>query len=177
MKNKFVLVVICTALFALIVFSLFLGKDGSIHRPSRVGSLVSFIPKSKVPIVPTKKREGLFLDIGTTSIRLIEASTPEARERGLGARDRLDQNVGMLFTFNEPGMYEFWMKDMRFGIDIIWLDTDGRIVTIKRNVAPLTYPKVFGPSAPSLSVIELNAGRSLSLDLKEGDLLTISRDK
>src|SRR4051812_48326835 len=52
------------------------------------------------------------------------ADTPEARERGPSGRESLPQGSGVLFVFDAPATYGFWMKDMRFPIDIVWLDEE-----------------------------------------------------
>ena len=50
------------------------------------------------------------------------ALTDEEKARGLSGRESLDEDEGMLFVFDVPGNYGFWMKDMNFAIDIIWLN-------------------------------------------------------
>ena len=56
------------------------------------------------------------------------ADTPEARQQGLSGRAGLGESEGMLFVFPKDGEYAFWMKDMRFSIDILWLSGNGTIV-------------------------------------------------
>lgn len=77
---------------------------------------------------------------------------------GLSNRDRLLPNTGMLFVFDEPGEQCLWMKDMKFDLDIIWLDEDKKIVKIKENVSPETYPDTFCSEKPAKYVIEVNSG-------------------
>src|SRR3989338_5701660 len=59
--------------------------------------------------------------IGDQAVRVTVADTPESRERGLSGRDGLASDEGMLFVFQNDGYHTFWMKDMLFSIDIIWL--------------------------------------------------------
>ena len=101
----------------------------------------------------------------TTTIHVAEArvvveiaDTPAARERGLGGRDVLPAGRGMLFDMGSDAEWGFWMKDMRFAIDIVWLARDGTVVYIAANVAPDTYPQVFAPPSPAYWVLELPAG-------------------
>src|SRR5687767_4745086 len=62
------------------------------------------------------------------------ADTTERRARGLMYRDSLAKDRGMLFTFAEPQLWTFWMKNTRIPLDIIWMDGKKRIVHIERNV-------------------------------------------
>jgi uncharacterized membrane protein (UPF0127 family) len=99
---------------------------------------------------------------------LIFANTEAQRNLGLGGRKSLPENQGMFFIFDEPGDYSFWMKDMQFPIDIIWLDEHGVITHIEKNVAPETYPKTFFPGKKSLYVLETNSGYAEKNNLEEG---------
>lgn len=78
--------------------------------------------------------------------------------RGLSGRECLQKNTGMLFEYNLSGDYCFWMKDMKFAIDMIWLDDEKKVVTIKENVSPKTYPSTFCPDRPAQYVLEVQAG-------------------
>ena len=80
------------------------------------------------------------------------------RMRGLSNREYLSYNEAMLFVFPDAGMHGIWMKDMRFPIDIIWLDEQQMVITIKSNVSPDSYPTVFNPVTPAKYVVEVNAG-------------------
>lgn len=97
------------------------------------------------------------------------ANTDKLRERGLSGHTPLQDNEAMVFVFDNPGKYGFWMKDMTFPIDIIWLDAQGTIVHIEKTVATSTYPTVFRPTVDSLYVLEVQAGQSELLRLKNGD--------
>ncbi len=110
------------------------------------------------------------------NLELEIADTESERARGLSGRAALGENEGMLFIFDEPEMPGFWMKDMHFPIDIIWLDENRQIVGLHENIAPDTYPAIFypprlveaGPPRPIKYVLEVNAGwvaaRQLKLD-------------
>jgi len=64
----------------------------------------------------------------------------------------------MLFVFENPGIHGIWMKDMKFPIDIIWLDKDMSVISKELNVSPDTYPQVFYPSREAYYVLEVKAG-------------------
>ncbi len=118
--------------------------------------------------------EGPSLKIGKEKITLIVSDTPEEREKGLGDLELLPENSVMLFTFENPDKYGIWMKDMKFPIDIIWLDESKKIVTIESDVSPDTYPEIFYPTENSFYVIESNAGFAEKNNLRTGDTLDFS---
>jgi uncharacterized membrane protein (UPF0127 family) len=107
--------------------------------------------------------------IGETSVTLDIADTDLERILGLGGRDSLPKNHGMLFIFEEKAEHGIWMKDMKFSIDIIWLNEYSEVIYIERNVSPNTFPKVFGPQKPSSYVLEFNAGFVSRNNIKVGD--------
>jgi len=90
--------------------------------------------------------------------------TPELQRKGLSDRESLAKNKAMLFVFSESGQRCIWMKDMRFSIDIVWLDKSNKIVKIAENVAPETYPDTFCADDAD-RVLELNAGEAKGLGL------------
>lgn len=94
--------------------------------------------------------------IGGQWYRLEIASTPEAREQGLSGREQLCIHCGMLFVFPEPTEPLFWMKDMQFSLDVLWL-LDDRVVAKQEN---LQYPSLetFGPGTVVTKALELPAG-------------------
>lgn len=90
---------------------------------------------------------------------------------GLSGRDKLDENAGLLFVHDGPGIYGIWMKDMRFPIDVIWLDEDYRVVDMAENVEPDSFPKIFEPSPPALYILEVNTGFAERNGIETGDSL------
>jgi uncharacterized membrane protein (UPF0127 family) len=99
------------------------------------------------------------------------ADTPALRELGLSSRDSLPEESGMLFVFEQPDTYNFWMKDMKFPIDIIWLDDSFKVLHVEKEVSPETYPKTFGPQAKSSFVLEVNAKIAKKNNYTEGSTL------
>ena len=114
---------------------------------------------------PLRLKQGCF--------KLETAATPESRAKGLGGRDQLPPGNGMLFIHPSPGKHCFWMKDMRFAVDMIWLDANKKIVMIKPNAQPDTYPQSFCPDQDSLYVIELPAGAAEQNQLTVGNTLML----
>lgn len=86
--------------------------------------------------------------------------TEAAREHGLSGRKYLAKNSGMLFVFPKEDYYAFWMKDMLFPIDIIWMDKNYKVVYIKKNVQPCTllHCVQYIPDKPAQYVLEVLPG-------------------
>ncbi len=96
------------------------------------------------------------------------ANTKASRELGLSGRNGMRDDEGLLFVFETPGRYGFWMKDMSFPLDIIWINQNGIVVSIERNVAPESYPKHFINQADATYVLEVNAGMAEKFGLYLG---------
>lgn len=97
------------------------------------------------------------------------AETEGEREQGLSDVNNLSDDQGMLFIFDEPGYYQMWMKDMLFPLDILWLDQNFKVVDIKKELSPSTYPESFGPKSPAKYVLEINSGLSDKYGFAIGD--------
>lgn len=95
---------------------------------------------------------------GPSFKKLYIVSTPKERSLGLSRFDHFDDGSAMLFVFDFPAAYSFWMKDMKFPIDILWIDDAGKIVDIKEHADPRDFPKSYVPSTEARYVLELNDG-------------------
>lgn len=102
------------------------------------------------------------------------AVTSAEKERGLSFRNSLPNNHGMLFPYDNAQQYRFWMKDMKFPIDILWI-RDKTVVDITKNAAVETDSEltVYAPRAPADTILEINAGLSDELGIKIGDRIAI----
>ena len=101
--------------------------------------------------------------------------TAAGRVSGLSGRSSLPPRSGMLFDFKRMALPGIWMKDMRFALDIVWLDEHGRVVSKKSNVQPETFPEIFTPTQPARYVLEvapgsgIRQGQTLSCALRTQD--------
>jgi hypothetical protein len=130
--------------------------------------LISHFSKKIKP----KTSNDIYVQIGGQSIKVDLSITPAQQAQGLSGRLSLSQNEGMLFIFSKPDKYQFWMKDMNFPIDIIWITPDMKVAYIKKNALPRLYPETYGPGENDASakyVLEVVAGFSDKNNLKEGD--------
>ena len=111
------------------------------------------------------------------NLRVEVASTPEQSERGLGYRDALPDDAGMLFDLHETRVPQFWMKGMRFPLDIVWIGEDKRVVSITQDVPAqpgATDAELVrvSPAAAVRYVLEINAGAASRHGLLPGAQLT-----
>ncbi|MBF8249714.1 MAG: hypothetical protein HW400_315 [Candidatus Levybacteria bacterium] len=113
--------------------------------------------------------------IADQSFKVTLAASEKEREIGLSETKELQQNQGMLFLFDKPDYYSFWMKNMQFPIDIIYIKTD-TIVDIKNNAQPpkdnQENPTIYTPLEPSDKVLEIQAGLAEKYKFKNGDKVT-----
>ncbi len=110
---------------------------------------------------------------GGVSLRIDYATMPEARERGLGGRESIPSDYGMLFVFPRDDQYGFWMKDTFVPLDMFWLDAQGHVVYIAQDVATSSYPNVFYPSTPARYVLETAAGFARAHSIATGTPLLL----
>jgi len=95
------------------------------------------------------------------------------REKGLGGREVLSDNEGLLFLHDSSAYQSYWMKDMLIPIDIIWIDRD-RIVGYVQEAQPEDPPvTIYTSPQPVDKVLEVSAGFVLKNALKIGDILDI----
>ncbi|HEY4510512.1 MAG TPA: DUF192 domain-containing protein [Candidatus Paceibacterota bacterium] len=154
---KKIILIIFAVIVALIIFGRFelarleLGRDGITSSRS--------LPKT--------------VRIGSTTVEVEVADTKEKREKGLSGRDSLEGGHGMLFVFNTEGIYPFWMKNMKFPLDIIWIDSSYRVVGVTSDVRPESYPETFSPNKPAKYVLEVKSGFARENNIKVGSLVSL----
>jgi len=139
-------------LAVLLLAVVFVGSDGF----QAASSCREFYRKDKVAVV------------GQTKLQLEVVKKSEDRQKGLSGRTCISEGQGMLFVFEQPGYYRFWMKDMRFAIDMVWIDSSKKVLTVQANVQPKTYPKTFNSDKPALYVLEIGAGQARAYGIYSG---------
>lgn len=166
MIKQIVIPLILVAAFIAVV-GIFVKKSPNISLPGLT---------SQVTSTPSNQK---LVKLGNSEVRVELADTETERAKGLGGRTSLDQNTGMLFIFDQKNIVPtFWMKDMRLGLDIIWIKGD-KIVSIDRNVpapssgTPDSNLILYNPGQPIDYVLEVNSGFSDKNNIKVGDLVTL----
>lgn len=118
-----------------------------------------------------------YVSIKGKSFNVEVAKSNKQKELGLAKYNKIAQDFGMLFIFDKKDYYSFWMKGMKFPIDIIFI-RDNKITTIFKNV---DFPKNvnaklknYKPDIASDMVFEINAGLSEKYNFKKGDIVKIN---
>lgn len=158
--------------FTIIVFLIIISTFFylSLQNKNTINELV--VTENKIETESSKleaETKIIYVSIGGQKLKVDLAISDLEKQKGLSVKEILPEDEGMLFLFDQPRKYAFWMKDMKFDIDILWLDKDGQIVYIAKNVTPESYPKTFIPSVDASYVLEVVSGFSTKNNLKVGD--------
>lgn len=111
------------------------------------------------------------LEVSNRCVALERADTASKRTQGLSGRDNLPDNTGMLFVFDQSEQVCMWMKDMKFDLDMVWLNDQKQVIHIEKGVSPSTYPQSFCQDNAKY-VLEFTAGDVQILAISDGQQLT-----
>ena len=161
------LVAIVTTAVAVLDFSNFVPSNVFSIMPNMFGNFFSG------PIHTAAQDQYMKTTIAVKNTTIVAdlALTPDQQSKGLSGRENLSENQGMLFVMKTPGMYGFWMKEMRFPLDIFWLDRTGKVVYIKENLQPclsIINCPTYTPDMDSLYVLETVAGFAHKYGIAKG---------
>ena len=128
--------------------------------------------------IPNDRYLQVRVSVNNFNLTVDLAITDDQKAEGLAVKDYLNENEGMLFVYEQPSRQTFWMKDMKFPIDIIWLDANGTVVHIENTLQPcvsvlnsdvsiLNCP-LYTPHNGSQYVLETIAGFSQKHNVKIG---------
>lgn len=131
--------------------------------------LVFFIVIAGLFVFSRTREYGRIVTVGRESFSVTVADTVAEREKGLSERETLGRNQGMLFDFKTDDIWKIWMLKMQFPIDIAWLDQSGKVVYMKTNATPDSFPNTFIPDVNSRYVLEVKAGTFERTGLRVGD--------
>jgi len=104
------------------------------------------------------------------TVKIEVADTPQSREMGLMYRDTLASDAGMLFVFPAPSNQVFWMKNTRIPLDMVFADSQRRVIGIVANAVPYSEARLSVPG-DSQYVLEVNGGFCQRRGVKAGDRL------
>jgi uncharacterized protein len=158
----------------LIILAIILVAIGANILLPHISGIKSNTSEKKV-IIHQNLNDGSYLYIENKGIRFKTrvAESESTRAAGLSGVIALPDDEAVLFVFEKPGFYSFWMKDMLFPLDILWLDQNFKVVEIKRNISPASYPETFNSPLPAKYVLEINAGLSERFNFQIGDIWTV----
>lgn len=101
-------------------------------------------------------------------LRIDAAVTPEELERGLMGRKHIPQDYGMLFWFGQPIIVSMWMKDTPSALDMLFIDSSGKITAIKENTTPYSE-EIITDNTPAIAVLEMAGGSAKHFGIRAGD--------
>ncbi len=148
------------------------------HRRLGIGLIVLFVLLGAIAgglasVRQDSQQTTLALGTGQYTVRVVSEASD--REQGLSGTAELLKDQGMLFVFSEDNEWGIWMKDMRYSIDILWLDQSKTVVDVAANVSPQSYPStVFKPKKPARYVLELAAGSIADASIAVGSQAAFS---
>ncbi len=152
-----------------VIFALYFSSSSG----SAGGDTLPLDNSTQVPIIDDPLPGYRKIEVTVNGVQLVAdvASTGEQRGKGLAIKDTLAENESMLFVFPEPDDYRFWMKDMKFPIDIIWIDDDKEVVHIEHSLepcAPVSFCPTYQPDRDALYVLETVAGFAQKYNVTDG---------
>lgn len=119
-----------------------------------------------------KKIDYPHITINSATFKLLIAQTYSEQAKGLSGLSSLPADQSMLFIFDNPGNHGFWMRGMKFPLDIIFL-LDNKVVAVHENLHPAAVndpnPPQWGSEVLADKVLEINAGLAEKYDIKVGD--------
>lgn len=110
------------------------------------------------------------LTVGWAKVMVEIRDTPEGQAQGLSGRQSLGKNQGMLFVFPTPAKYKFWMKEMNFPLDFVWIQGD-QVLEITENVG--IDQMNIKPTEAVDRVLEVNGGWVRRNNVRVGDKIRL----
>ena len=122
--------------------------------------------------------DGKIFKVGSAVFQVEIADTIEKHATGLSGRNELEKGRGMLFVFDQPIIPGFWMKGMKFPLDIVWI-SNGEVIGLEENLPPdhTLSPATYSPPKPVDMVLEINAGASEESKINVGDKTVLESRK
>ncbi len=162
--------IVVLAFIALMMSDFFISKPNKILKPMKNSKVKNTFEFKKDGELTFQTKEGSFI----SSIDLEFAETTKERTQGLMYRTEMKENQGMLFIFPEEQMQSFWMHNTVLPLDMIFINSNLEIVTIRKNTKPYddsSYPS----TKPAQYVVEVNAGYADKYNIKVGDKVVFRR--
>ena len=112
--------------------------------------------------------------INDIQITVWVADTQKARETGLMGMQNINENEGMLFVYETPGTYAFWMKNTLMPLDVIFISSDKNIIDIQHMEPCVTEPcRIYPPPSDLLYAIEVKGGFTERNNIMVGQKISI----
>ena len=175
-KPSFYNIVIAVILILILVIgSLFIFVNPEKRTVKKHTETVNEQPVS--PSKPVFRKDGELRFMSPKTNKVISAIDIEVaddnaeREQGLMYRDTMDKNAGMLFLMETEEIQAFWMKNTILPLDIMYADSERRIVSIHKGCKPYSLDQIIS-AKPALYVVEVNAGYTDEYGIQTGDMIS-----
>lgn len=134
---------------------------------------------TSLPFLPEKTKFSELIINNELKLRVEIADTPSKRSKGLGGRESLGQDEGMLFIFPSSGKHSFWMKGLKFPLDFVWIKGDQVVDIITSAQPPVSDQNdkdlpIYSSKVEADKVLEVNSGVVERLKIKVGDMIKIT---
>jgi uncharacterized membrane protein (UPF0127 family) len=145
----------------------------SIWRPRTtgilIGGVVVVILAAAISFIVTNFQPRTDVQVGSGDFSALLATNDVTRQAGLSGFTSLKPNDALLMAFPSDDIWGIWMKDMKVPIDILWLNSNKKVIYIVTNASPdLGTSKVFKPLDKARYVLEIPAGAAAQDGIKVG---------
>ena len=146
-----------------------MGKRGKIHKLVIVWLILVLTGSTAFAGVCQEGQIELRGEWGSARFTVEVADTASERSQGLMNRPSMAKSAGMLFVYEDENDVMMWMKNTYLPLDMLFLNSEGKIVYIEENTTPLST-RTISSGRNVIGVLELNAGTALRLGIKAGDI-------
>lgn len=140
-------------------------------------TVVIFFSILLAAFIASDRKNSTQVSVNDAKFQVSLAKTDKEKQIGLSDTKNLPENKGMLFLFDQPAYYSFWMKEMKFPIDIIYIHGN-KVTTVFSNVLPPSqtdgHLPLYQPKNASDKVLEVNAGMAQKYNIQEGSTIKIN---
>lgn len=151
------------------------------HAPFKITVAVFVLILALTAAFVLDKQENLpikELIVGGSQLTIEIADTLATQRQGLSGRDKLDFDRGMLFVYEDKQIRNYWMKDMKFPLDVLWI-TDDKVVGLQENIQFMqdrASVERFRSKQAVDKVLEVQAGWIAKNGVKIGDMVDFGQD-
>lgn len=184
MKKDLSIVIGLFAIVAAVV--IYQGASGGAFLPGTKRDATAEAKVTPVNSLPTDDTPIFVSNLKTTQVKIMRlkvmvevADTQNSRSLGLGGRESLAKNAGMLFVFDTEAKHSFWMKNVKFPIDIVWLDGNKKVIHFVKNAKPDSGEnlEIFTPPVKAKYVLEVNGGSVEEFGIETGTKAVFELEK
>jgi uncharacterized membrane protein (UPF0127 family) len=134
------------------------------------------VSPTPAPVASRTPATGPRIEMPSGAVYGVEvARSPDEQAQGLMYRESLPDRMGMIFPFSDAAVHKFWMKNTMIPLDMIWLDSSGKVLFVSADTPPCRADPCpsYGPDAPASSVLEIAGGTAAKEGVEVGSILKI----